>query len=74
MDITAVLILITTDDEMKKYNAGIIMKEVQLDSDFCSRIGQRIIAFLRERCIHEECAEGIVVNKGDKTVLLFVMC
>ena len=68
MDITAVLILITTDDETKKYNPGIAVKEVQLDGDFGGRIGQLLIIF------HEDCTEEVVVNKGDKTVLLFVMC
>ena len=34
MDITAVLILITTDEEMKKKNTGIAVKEVQLKCDF----------------------------------------
>ena len=29
---------------------------------------------LSERCIHEDCTEGVVVNKDDKAVLLFVMC
>ena len=74
MNITAVLILITTDDEIKKYNTGIAVKEVQLDGDFGGRIGQLLIIFPRERCIHEDCTEEVVVNKGDKTVLLFVMC
>ena len=39
MDITAVLILITTDEEMKKKNTGIAVKEVQLECDFGGRIG-----------------------------------
>ena len=37
MDITAVLILITTDEEMKKKNTGIAVKEVQLERDFSQR-------------------------------------
>ena len=74
MDITAVLILITTDDEMSKYNTGIAVKEVQLDGDFGGRFGRLLIVFPRERCIHEDCTEGVVVNKDDKTALLIVMC
>ena len=70
MDTTAVLILITTNDEMKKYNTGIAVKEVQLDGDFGGRIGRLLIVFPRERCIHKDCTEGVVVNKGDKTVIV----
>ena len=74
MDITAVLILITTDEEMKKKNTGIAMKEVQLERDFGGRIGRLFVIFLSKRCIHEDCTEGVVVNKDNKTVLLIVMC
>ena len=74
MDITAVLILITTDEEMKKKNTGISVKGLQLEHNFGSRIGRLLIAFPSERCIHEDYTEGVVVNKDDETVLLFVMC
>ena len=57
-----------TDKEMKKKNTGIAVKELQLECDFGSRIGQLFIIFLSERCIHKDCIEGIVVNKDDKTV------
>ena len=73
MGITAVMILITTDDEMKKCNTEIAVKEVQLDGDFGSRIGRLLIVFPRERCTHKDCTEAVVVNKGDNTVLLFIM-
>ena len=71
MDITAVLILITTDEEMKKKNTGIAMKGLQHDRNFGGRIGRLFIIFPSERCNHKDCTEGIVVNKDDKAVLLF---
>ena len=74
MDITAVLILVTTDKEMKKKNTEIAVKELQLKCDFGSGIGRLFIFFLGKRCIDEDCTEGVAVNKDDKTVLLFVMC
>ena len=74
MDITTVLILITTDEEMKKKNTEIAVKELQLDGDFGGGIGGLFIVFLSKRCIHEDCTEGVAVSKDDKTVLLFVMC
>ena len=43
MDITAVLILIITDEEMKENNTGITLKELQLERDFGGRIGQLFI-------------------------------
>ena len=73
MDITAVLILITTDEEMKKKNTGIAVKEVQLERDFGGGIGLTellSVIYLSKRCIHEDCTEGVVVNKDNKTVLL----
>ena len=73
MDITAVLILITTGKEMKKKNTGIAVKELQLEHNFCSRICQLFIVFQREKCIHEDCTERVVVNKDDTAVLLFIM-
>ena len=74
MDITAVLILITTDKEMKKKNTEIAVKELQLERDLGSGICRLFIFFLSKRCIHEDCTKGVAVNKDDKTVLLFVMC
>ena len=74
MDIPAVLILITTDEEMKKKNTGIPVKEVKLERDFGSGIGPLFVVFLSKRCIHEDCTEGVVVNKDNKNVLLVVMC
>ena len=49
-----------TDEEMKKKNTGIAMKELQLEYDFGSRIGQLFIIFLSERCIHRRscCKQG----------------
>ena len=46
MDITTVLILITTDEEMKKKNTEIAVKELQLEGDFGGRIGRLFIVFL----------------------------
>ena len=74
MDITADFILITTNEEMKKKNTGITMTGLQLERDFGGRIGRLFIIFPSERCFHEDCTEGVVVSKHDKTVLLFVMC
>ena len=77
MDITAVLILITTDEEMKKKNTGIVVKEVQLEHAFGGiRLTppRAFVIYLSKRCIHEDCTEGVVVNKDNKTVLLVVMC
>ena len=45
MDITAVLILITTDEEMKKKNTGITVKEVQLERDFGGGNGLTVCRF-----------------------------
>ena len=59
-----------TDEEMKKKKTGIVMKELQLECDFGSRIGQLFIIFLSERCIHKDCIGGVVVNKDVKAVLL----
>ena len=58
MHIITVLILITTDKEMKKKNTGI---EVQLERDFGGRIGLSFSP--SERCIHEDCTEGVVVKR-----------
>ena len=78
MDITAVLILITTDEEMKKKNTGIAVKEVQLECDLggirLTPPPRAFVIYLSKRCIHEDCTEGVVVNKDNKTVLLVVMC
>ena len=63
-----------TDEEMKKKNTGIVMKELQLECDLGSRIGQLFIIFPSERCIHKDCTEGVVVNKDDKAALLFIVC
>ena len=88
MDITAVLILITTDEEMKKKNTGIAL---QLERDFgggiglteskynssvtlAAELGLLFVIYLSKRCIHEDCTEGVDVNKDNKTVLLVVMC
>ena len=50
------------------------MKGLQFECDFGDRISQLFIVFPSVRCIYEDCTEGVVVNKDDKTVLLFVMC
>ena len=49
------------------------MKGLQLERDFGGRISLLFIIFPSERCIHEDCTEGVVVKKDDKTVLLFVL-
>ena len=67
-------ILITTNDEMKKKNTGIAVKDLQLKRDFGGRIGRLFKVLLSERCIHEDRTEEVVVKKDDKTVLLFIMC
>ena len=45
MDITTVLILITTDGEMKKKNTEIAVKELQLEGDFGGGIGRLFTFF-----------------------------
>ena len=59
---------------MKKKNTGIAMKALRHERDFGGRIDQLFIIFPSERCIHKDCTARVVVNKDDKTVLLFVMC
>ena len=47
MDITAVLILITTGEEMKKKNTGISVKELQLEHNLATEFADCLSRFSR---------------------------